>query len=134
MVLLGMGVLFGISGYTDGAQPFVGSGVKTGAVLVPTSNPDPLLATGLPVVENMPPSSVDVELPPLPSDLRFGQQRQPDEDTSYERIVGRTFAWLCTTLYLTSRLPQIWKNVSRSCAAKSFAITLTMPLVRQEVG
>ncbi|KAI9570438.1 CTLH/CRA C-terminal to lish motif domain-containing protein [Boletus coccyginus] len=113
MVLLGMGVLFGISGYTDGAQPFVGSGVKTGAVLVPTSNPDPLLATGLPVVENMPPSSVDVELPPLPSDLRFGQQRQPDEDTSYERIVGRTFAWLCTTLYLTSRLPQIWKNYVR---------------------
>jgi hypothetical protein len=28
-----------------------------------------------------------------------------------ERVVGRIFAWLCTTLYLTSRLPQIWKNV-----------------------
>lgn len=28
-----------------------------------------------------------------------------------EQILGRIFAWLCTTLYLTSRLPQIWKNV-----------------------
>jgi len=125
MVLLGMGVLFGISGYTGGTQPFVGSGMKTGAVLVPASNPDPLLAAGPPVVENAPnhladspPSFVDVELPPLLSDVRFSQQQQPDEDSSYERIVGRIFAWLCTTLYLTSRLPQIWKNVSCSCAAK----------------
>ena len=29
-----------------------------------------------------------------------------------KRIVGRLSAWTCTTLYLTSRLPQIWKNVS----------------------
>lgn len=33
---------------------------------------------------------------------------------SSERVVGRIFAWLCTTLYLTSRLPQIWKNVRLS--------------------
>ena len=31
-----------------------------------------------------------------------------------EQILGRIFAWLCTTLYLTSRLPQIWKNVSHN--------------------
>lgn len=30
---------------------------------------------------------------------------------SPERVLGRIFAWSCTTLYLTSRLPQIWKNV-----------------------
>ncbi|KAJ7632729.1 PQ loop repeat-domain-containing protein [Roridomyces roridus] len=34
-------------------------------------------------------------------------------DPSSERILGRFFAWLCTTLYLTSRLPQIWKNFAR---------------------
>lgn len=28
------------------------------------------------------------------------------------RLIGRISAWACTTLYLTSRLPQIWKNVS----------------------
>lgn len=37
-----------------------------------------------------------------------------DEDPDWERIVGRIFAWSCTVLYLTSRLPQIWKNVSPS--------------------
>ncbi|KAL0581547.1 hypothetical protein V5O48_000476 [Marasmius crinis-equi] len=34
-----------------------------------------------------------------------------NSETTNERIIGRLFAWLCTTLYLTSRLPQIWKNV-----------------------
>ncbi|KAJ7285725.1 PQ loop repeat-domain-containing protein [Mycena rebaudengoi] len=34
-------------------------------------------------------------------------------DRSSERVIGRIFAWLCTTLYLTSRLPQIWKNYVR---------------------
>lgn len=32
-------------------------------------------------------------------------------DLFSERTIGRIFAWMCTTLYLTSRLPQIWKNV-----------------------
>lgn len=36
---------------------------------------------------------------------------QPPEPPSFKRLVGRTSAWACTTLYLTSRLPQIWKNV-----------------------
>ncbi|KAG8807277.1 hypothetical protein FRC17_004537, partial [Serendipita sp. 399] len=29
------------------------------------------------------------------------------------RLIGRISAWACTTLYLTSRLPQIWKNYTR---------------------
>ncbi|KAG6868235.1 hypothetical protein C0993_005935 [Termitomyces sp. T159_Od127] len=36
-----------------------------------------------------------------------------DEAPLDERTIGRVFAWLCTTLYLTSRLPQIWKNYVR---------------------
>jgi len=36
----------------------------------------------------------------------------PGEGPSLERVIGRMSAWACTTLYLTSRLPQIWKNVS----------------------
>ena len=35
----------------------------------------------------------------------------PSNEPSTERVLGRLSAWLCTTLYLTSRLPQIWKNV-----------------------
>jgi len=34
-----------------------------------------------------------------------------DEHT--EQVIGRVSAWTCTTLYLTSRLPQIWKNYAR---------------------
>ncbi|KAF7305095.1 hypothetical protein MKEN_01224700 [Mycena kentingensis (nom. inval.)] len=37
----------------------------------------------------------------------------PSDDPFNERVLGRIFAWLCTTLYLTSRLPQIWKNFVR---------------------
>jgi hypothetical protein len=36
---------------------------------------------------------------------------EPPEGPSFKRLFGRTSAWACTTLYLTSRLPQIWKNV-----------------------
>ncbi|KAI0818501.1 PQ loop repeat-domain-containing protein [Irpex lacteus] len=35
------------------------------------------------------------------------------EDPPMEYIIGRISAWICTTLYLTSRLPQIWKNYVR---------------------
>jgi len=39
---------------------------------------------------------------------------EPEEEApSMERVIGRIFAWVCTTLYLTSRLPQIWKNFVR---------------------
>ncbi|KAF7294849.1 hypothetical protein MIND_01022800 [Mycena indigotica] len=37
----------------------------------------------------------------------------PSDDPFDELVLGRIFAWLCTTLYLTSRLPQIWKNFVR---------------------
>lgn len=36
---------------------------------------------------------------------------EPPKDPIGQRIIGRIFAWMCATLYLTSRLPQIWKNV-----------------------
>ena len=40
-----------------------------------------------------------------------GDRDPPPQGTDWERVIGRTSAWLCTTLYLTSRLPQIWRNV-----------------------
>jgi hypothetical protein len=45
----------------------------------------------------------------------FGGEYEGDEEEDgpdYRRILGRASAWLCTTLYLTSRMPQLWKNVS----------------------
>ncbi|KAG6816441.1 hypothetical protein H0H87_005996 [Tephrocybe sp. NHM501043] len=41
-------------------------------------------------------------------------------DPLSERVIGRIFAWLCTTLYLTSRLPQIWKNFVRKSVEVSW--------------
>lgn len=35
----------------------------------------------------------------------------PPRSRNWERFIGRASAWLCTTAYLTSRLPQIWQNV-----------------------
>lgn len=46
-----------------------------------------------------------------------------DQPPDYKRIIGRISAWACTTLYLTSRLPQIWKNVSLLCSASAVADT-----------
>ncbi|KAH8116794.1 PQ loop repeat-domain-containing protein [Phellopilus nigrolimitatus] len=40
-------------------------------------------------------------------------ESEPPPESSSERVIGRIFAWMCTTLYLTSRLPQIWKNFVR---------------------
>ncbi|CAG8560177.1 14378_t:CDS:2 [Acaulospora morrowiae] len=36
-----------------------------------------------------------------------------DESTSNASFIGRIMAWTCTVLYLTSRMPQIWKNYVR---------------------
>ncbi|WOO84374.1 Lysosomal amino acid transporter 1 [Vanrija pseudolonga] len=36
-----------------------------------------------------------------------------DEEPDLKEVIGRISAWCCTTLYLTSRLPQIWKNFQR---------------------
>ncbi|KAI0685158.1 PQ loop repeat-domain-containing protein [Cytidiella melzeri] len=51
-------------------------------------------------------------------DLRFAGDVPPseppeDEGPATEYVIGRISAWACTTLYLTSRLPQIWKNYAR---------------------
>lgn len=38
--------------------------------------------------------------------------RPKPEPIDLKEAIGRISAWCCTTLYLSSRLPQIWKNVS----------------------
>jgi solute carrier family 66 (lysosomal lysine-arginine transporter), member 1 len=53
-----------------------------------------------------------VNLSGYKDDVEEANEHHDEESPSMERIIGRIFAWACTTLYLTSRLPQIWKNVS----------------------
>ncbi|GAA5851317.1 hypothetical protein JCM9279_001102 [Rhodotorula babjevae] len=49
--------------------------------------------------------------------------RPPPREYDWERVVGRTSAWVCTTAYLTSRLPQIWQNFRRR-SVEGLAMTL----------
>lgn len=41
-----------------------------------------------------------------------GRPPRPKKPIDWQEAIGRISAWCCTTLYLSSRLPQIWKNVS----------------------
>lgn len=89
LVLMGACALFGFGAL---ARLWHGDTTFSGKVLSPSSN---FYASAI--------ASRSLETP-LP--------QPPHEGPSMERIFGRIFAWLCATLYLTSRLPQIWKNVS----------------------
>lgn len=57
-----------------------------------------------PTEEEVPPTAP----PPVPPP----SDAEPDR-ASWMWMVGRISAWTCTTLYLTSRMPQIWKNYTR---------------------
>jgi hypothetical protein len=117
MVFLGAWALFGVGTFARnhaGLDPKAPTSV--GRVLSPTATQNAtapaVIITLEPTAETSRPS-VDVN----GMVLSFEHQDTPTEPLhephhSTERTLGRIFAWLCTTLYLTSRLPQIWKNVS----------------------
>ena len=48
---------------------------------------------------------------PLSTYVLLDDRPPPAPTPSVQRVIGRISAWTCTTLYLTSRLPQIWMNV-----------------------
>lgn len=130
MVFLGVWALFGV-GTLAGSKRGIAtdSAIRFGRVLTtvtahtgstpiptPTKIPDTLVNTA----EEAPASPVDT--PISFDDLQFEEPiipaRADDPDDSHDGpstdyIVGRISAWICTTLYLTSRLPQIWKNYAR---------------------
>lgn len=86
---------------------------------------------GLPLASFDSPSAPDGPEPANPD------EPDPDEpwypQRNWERFVGRASAWLCTSLYLTSRLPQIWQNVSFLHASTMicFWLTNTFPQFRR---
>lgn len=56
------------------------------------------------------------------TDPGLPKQPQEREQVSWQEAIGRVSAWCCTTLYLSSRLPQIWKNVSIFACAMLTAV------------
>ncbi|KAJ7109478.1 PQ loop repeat-domain-containing protein [Mycena epipterygia] len=103
MVFLSLFALFGVSTWTGGLPH--GRGMDVGRVL-----------TDVPV--GFMPSPAATVLNTNHVHFVRSEDNPPHHDPiptnpSNERVIGRIFAWLCTTLYLTSRLPQIWKNFVR---------------------
>ncbi|KAM6500448.1 PQ loop repeat domain containing protein [Amanita muscaria] len=118
LVFLGMWALFGIGGYATGGKNAPEPhhrlavnrvvGISTisptnihSAVFLKNSVHDTLL---------QPSSEVFVALDKSQDGIERDFFRSA---AGNDRFIGRIFAWLCTVLYLTSRLPQIWKNYVR---------------------
>lgn len=114
---VGIGALFMASG---------GGGVLSRSTSLSTGDPTPLrgeVLTWAADVEEAP------RIPSLDQPVFYSFQGDSEEDEQRKgrprreqppltreqkrRIIGRISAWACTTLYLTSRLPQIWKNYTR---------------------
>lgn len=117
MVFMGMWALFGL-GTLAGSKRGVplSTGLRIGRVLTFDEPYPASIADAGAIFEAR---DVTATFHPHPShptkDFNSSSHPPPEEPgPSKEYIIGRISAWICTTLYLTSRLPQIWKNVSIS--------------------
>ncbi|KAA1471090.1 hypothetical protein DENSPDRAFT_871340 [Dentipellis sp. KUC8613] len=115
MVFMGAWALFSVGTLArNGRGVAVPNSAPVGRVLSNVEMPSTSISPD-PFIAGAPPPAEAINLvfdQPLPGD---GPDHEPPRHTppSMERIIGRIFAWSCTTLYLTSRLPQIWKNFVR---------------------
>lgn len=133
IIFFGVWLLFSFGG--DKVSPpkhSVPHGPRTlpgGVVLRPPTNP-PTLTESSPDFTSFSVPSLSSPPPALTSTLTFPSNitsyhinSQPqDEEPDMKHVIGRISAWTCTTLYLTSRLPQIWKNV-RLIIHAAFSLT-----------
>ncbi|KAG1782613.1 PQ loop repeat-domain-containing protein [Suillus placidus] len=117
MVLLGFGALFSVGALNNAhSRSLAGRSDNIGRVLADEVNiPHPMTTSSVQdTAYHASSSDAGVVTVELPLTLSQDELRSQSEDSpSTERIIGRIFAWLCTSLYLTSRLPQIWKNYVR---------------------
>jgi len=111
MVFMGTWALFGIG--TLGLRRYgaeSGVVVQPGRVLSSSSLAPPSLLFPSPTHESSPSATVGLVFNALQYES-VSKDRPRTAGPPLERVIGRISAWTCTTLYLTSRLPQIWKNV-----------------------
>jgi hypothetical protein len=114
LVFLGVWALFGLGGYATGgkhtpAKPSTTRSVGRvlGASKTNVSPTVPIEHHDQDTQLEQHTSEINVIFPDKLETVHFHLTGVSDA-----RLTGRIFAWLCTTLYLTCRLPQIWKNVS----------------------
>lgn len=117
MVFLGAWALFGLGTLANSGRGLPTSeAIRIGRVLNRGETTIPYANDGIPVeFRDVPVAS---HTPPLINENErsgpfYSSSQPPPEEPgpSTQYIIGRISAWTCTTLYLTSRLPQIWKNV-----------------------
>jgi len=112
MIFMGVWALFGIG--TLGMNRYSAetpTSLQPGRVLSQSNLAPPSLLSPSFTHESPSLATADVmfDAPQHPEHTYKGEQLAPR--ASLERVIGRISAWSCATLYLTSRLPQIWKNV-----------------------
>lgn len=56
-----------------------------------------------------------------------------DPAPPFSVIIGRIFAWFCTVLYMTSRLPQIWTNFQRRSVRGLSMLLFLLGIFRQSL-
>ena len=111
MIFMGTWALFGIG--TLGLRRYgaeSGVVVQPGRVLSSSSSALPNLPFPSPTHESSPLATVGLVFDTKQYESAL-KDRPRTAGPSWEHVIGRISAWACTTLYLTSRLPQIWKNV-----------------------
>ncbi|KAI9064438.1 hypothetical protein FKP32DRAFT_1650007 [Trametes sanguinea] len=119
MVFLGVWALFGVGAFAGGRKALSADLAEhTGRVLARSDMPAVAAVeiAGSHVVDPVFPSQLAGDAAAFhefftTSDVSTLQD--PPAPPTTEHIIGRISAWICTTLYLTSRLPQIWKNYVR---------------------
>ena len=129
MVFLGVWALFGIGTLVGNRNGSRSDGIANIGRVLNSKTSTPTATAAIPTgFTDTVSSSVIIPLSVILNDSDLS------ESEPYKgRVLGRIFAWLCTTLYLTSRLPQIWKNVSIShSSANNFDLTI-LQFVRKSV-
>ena len=114
LVFLGFWALFGVGTLVGSHRGLPSpSSVSIGRVLTPGDGPTPQVFDPSKMIKSdyEPEGSNRVEILADVDSTDPHDLPPPKESPSLERIIGRMSAWACTILYLTSRLPQIWKNV-----------------------
>ncbi|CDO68284.1 hypothetical protein BN946_scf184799.g11 [Trametes cinnabarina] len=118
MVFLGVWALFGVGAFAGGRYSPSDLANHTGRVLARADVPTVALpqTSGSHVVDPV----LSSHVPGHPATFHdfyttsdVSGLQDPALPPTLEHIIGRISAWICTTLYLTSRLPQIWKNYVR---------------------
>ncbi|TBU50785.1 PQ loop repeat-domain-containing protein [Dichomitus squalens] len=123
MVFLGMWALFGVGTFAGSTLPHPNVlAERTGKVLARADVPPVVPIAVFPAVvvdTRIADPILSAQLAGGPAAVEFTRSiedfllEQPEPAPSMEFIIGRISAWICTVLYLTSRLPQIWKNFVR---------------------